>query len=542
MIKRNLLLWFCSLGILFPLCTNASNQQLDWTPVTNCLWLASNLSNLLQDPSLVETQALPIDESTFIDDWTLQDYSSSYFVDYNWKERLITLLMWPKDPKWSTVDFKYAKKVGKIKLPFGFSNVRTRVYNNNYLIILAEHLDYDRRVETVGIFYDLTDAKITPYYYFAHTWKIIKLHEQEWKLFVIFNAPFDKATAQTFIKKDGNLPWIFPKFTEWVKYWLDPQPKVSTCREYNYLQLPSNQLPSFWSIMVLNLNNLKISKDVYNLFGTVSQFAFTEKAMYITVPWDWGTTVVQKFWIDPKINLQKSVLIDVPVLDWGVYAQDMRLAFITKRASWKINQYALLPFDSSFAPWQEKVLYTSEDNFSNVEYHSNAIFLRNKDKLVSVWELSTSWISTHNAIELPLKEHKYYLFWSSPFSLIDLSTSDSKLSFSVIEMDKAQWKFKQISKARYPWESSLIGPISWNVKTRILVAPVRMQWSPAFEWLKWLQFTTKWAVSEIMARSYWASSSVETVKQLQDYSFSVTDKLVDLFLPNNTISKKVFSR
>jgi hypothetical protein len=36
--------------------------------------------------------------------------------------------------------------------------------------------------------------------------------------------------------------------------------------------------------MVLNLNNLKISKDVYNLFGTVSQFAFTEKAMYITVP------------------------------------------------------------------------------------------------------------------------------------------------------------------------------------------------------------------------------------------------------------------
>ena len=232
MIKRNLLLWFCSLGILFPLCTNASNQQLDWTPVTNCLWLASNLSNLLQDPSLVETQALPIDESTFIDDWTLQDYSSSYFVDYNWKERLITLVMWPKDPKGSTVDFKYSKKIWKIKLPVGFDNIRTRVYDNKYLVIFAEHFDYNRRTETIGIFYEISDWKISPYYYFTRTWKIIKLHEQEWKLFVIFNAPFDKATAQTFVKKDGNLPWIFPKFTEWVKYWLDPQPKVSTCREF----------------------------------------------------------------------------------------------------------------------------------------------------------------------------------------------------------------------------------------------------------------------------------------------------------------------
>jgi hypothetical protein len=37
--------------------------------------------------------------------------------------------------------------------------------------------------------------------------------------------------------------------------------------------------------------------------------------------------------LDPKLNLQKSVMIDVPVLDGGIYAKDMRLAYIIKRVS-----------------------------------------------------------------------------------------------------------------------------------------------------------------------------------------------------------------
>jgi len=542
MIKRNFLIWFLALGLLFPLSSNATGQQIDWLPVNNCLWLASNMSNLLQDPSLVESPALPFDESTVIDDWVLQEYSSSFFVDYNGKERLITVLMWPKEPKWSTVDFKYAKKIWKIKLPVGFTNVRTRIFDDRYLIIFTEHYDFDRRVETVALFYDISEWKITPHYYFTLTWKLIKLHEQNWKLFVITNLPVDKNTIQTFIKKDWNLPWMFPKFVEWVKYWLNPNETVSVCRDFRYLQMPSNQMPSFWSVLVLNLNNLRISKDILYLFGTISQFEFTEKSMYTTVPWDWWSTIVQKFWIDPKINLQKSVLIDVPVLNGGIYAKDMRLAYIIERSSWKVNQYSLLPFDSTFSPSTEKNLYTSEETFSDVEFHGDSVVLKNRDKLVEIWELSNGGVSTHAWIELPLKDHNYFLFWANPLSLIDFYTANSQLSFSVIAMDKAQWKFKVVSKSKYPWEWSLIWPTSRNAKTRTLLVPVKMWWESAFEWLKWLQFTTKWAVSEIMARSYWESTLVETVKQLQNYSFSVTNKLTDLFLPNNTISKKVFSR
>ena len=542
MIKRNLLVWFWALWLLFPLASNATGQQIDWMPVSNCMSIASNLNSLIQDPSFVEIQSLPYDETTVIDDWVLQDYSSSYFVDYNSTERMITVIMWPKDPKWSTVDFKYAKKIWRIKLPVGFSNIRTRVYDNKYLIIFAEHYDFDWRVETVGIFYDISEGKITPYYYFTHTWKLIKLHEQDWKLYVITNTPFSKSTAQNFIKKDWNLPSIFPKFTEWVKFWLQPNEKVSVCRDYKYLMMPSKQMPSFWGIVVLQMNNLKIAKDIVYLLWTISQFEFTEKSMYTTVPWDWNTTIVQKFWTEPKINLQKSVLLDTPVLEGWIYARDMRIAYITKKMSWKINQYLLLPFDSSFGPWAEKILYTSEEDFPKVEYHSDAVILKNNDKFVKVWELANWWIATHAWIEMPLKGHKYFMFSTSPFSLIDLSTSDSKLSFSVAELNKSTWKVKQVSKARYSWAWELIWQPSWNAKTRTLIIPAKISETTQFEWVRALQFSSKWAVSEIMARAYWEWIFVENIKQLQDFSFSVANNLVDVFLPNNTISKKVFSR
>jgi hypothetical protein len=48
-------------------------------------------------------------------------------------------------------------------------NIRARIYENKYLIIFAEHNDYDRRVETVALVYDVSDGKISPFYYFTHT-------------------------------------------------------------------------------------------------------------------------------------------------------------------------------------------------------------------------------------------------------------------------------------------------------------------------------------------------------------------------------------
>ena len=73
------------------------------------------------------------------------------------------------------------------------------------------------------------------------------------------------------------------------------------------------------------------------------------------------------------------------------------------------------------------------------------------------------------------------------------------------------------------------------------MVPVEISWSSSFAWLKVLQLSTKWKISETMARAY-GDSKVVSVKQLQEFSYAVTDKFIDVFLPNNTISKKVFAR
>jgi hypothetical protein len=221
--------------------------------------------------------------------------------------------------------------------------------------------------------------------------------------------------------------------------------------------------------------------------------------------------------------------------------KDMKTAFITKMSSWKINQYSLVPFNENFLPWEWKILYTSEDNFSDVEQHWTSIVLKNRDKIVTVAELADSGLFTHKPMELPLKEHKYCLFWSSPLTILDVSNENSEISFSLYEKDKPQWKFRRLTNAKYSWEWRVTWPISWNAKTRTLMVPVKISWSSTFEWLKILQLSSKWAISELMSRSYW-SSTVEVVKQLQDFSYAITDTLVDIFLSNNSISKKVFSR
>jgi hypothetical protein len=38
-----------------------------------------------------------------------------------------------------------------------FKNIRTRIYDDKYLIIFAEHNDADKRVETIALFYDISD-------------------------------------------------------------------------------------------------------------------------------------------------------------------------------------------------------------------------------------------------------------------------------------------------------------------------------------------------------------------------------------------------
>jgi hypothetical protein len=52
-------------------------------------------------------------------------------------------------------------------------------------------------------------------------------------------------------------------------------------------------------------------------------------------------------------------------------------------------------------------------------------------------------------MQLPLKNHDYFQLSSSPLTLLDVITEDSKLNFAVLEKDKPQGTFRKIARARY---------------------------------------------------------------------------------------------
>nr|MBR6099911.1 hypothetical protein [bacterium] len=52
---------------LLPLYSNAT-EQLNWTPVNNCLELSKSIDALLKEPSLVEYEAVAVDETQVIDE------------------------------------------------------------------------------------------------------------------------------------------------------------------------------------------------------------------------------------------------------------------------------------------------------------------------------------------------------------------------------------------------------------------------------------------------------------------------------------------
>ena len=47
--------------------------------------MSRNLDEVLQNPALVESESIAIDETKAIDEWISGEYSSSYFVDYSEK-------------------------------------------------------------------------------------------------------------------------------------------------------------------------------------------------------------------------------------------------------------------------------------------------------------------------------------------------------------------------------------------------------------------------------------------------------------------------
>ena len=519
-----------------------ATDQKDRRVVDSCRVLSSHFKVLIQNGNLIEGIKTPEEASYFIDDWELKASSTSYFVDYEENSKVLTLVKWPKDPQWSTVDFNSAKVIWKIKLPKDFQNVQVRFFKESTIIIFAEHYDADWKIETVALFYDLSDDKLTASYYFANTWKLVKLHVQNGKLYLVTNSELSKTMAENFIKKDWDLPSIFPKFSEGLKLGLITNEKTSVCKNYKYLYKPSDQMPSFWNIVVINLNNLKNTKEFLYYIGTLSQFQFAEKSMYLSIEWDNWTTIVQKFWLDPKINAHSSYILSWELLNNWILTYELKSAFITVQSSWKLNVYTLTTMNENFEVEEELEIYSWTEDFDVVEYQWTTVFLKNKEKAIAVAERWEGWSLKHEPLELPIKNHHYFLISWSPMVLLDWEQRNNKIYFSLLEKDKPQWVFRNLYTSAYanPW--TLWNNFSWNQETQTLIFSATME---SEEWpstlIKAIQVPSNWRIKEIMARTY-NNPTFRVIDKFQEFSYVITEDLFDMFIPSNPMAMRVLPR
>ena len=490
-----------------------------------------------------EKNVIVVKDNPFIDDWEIKSTSRTYFYDYQLSTNTLTLVKGPKDPLWNTVNFDASKIIWTIKLPKDFRNVNVLFYKEETMIVVAEHYDSDSRWETVAMFYDLAEDKLTATNYFANTWKIIKIHIENWKLYIVTNSELTKSKAQNFIKKDWDLPTIFPKFSEGLKYWLITNEKYSVCKNYKYLYKPSNQMPTFWNILVFNLNNINNTKDFLYYIWTLWQFAFSEKSMYLTIPSDNDTTIIQKFWLDPKLNVQSSYILSWTVLNGWVITNELKSAFVSVQTSWKLKVYTLNRFDENFNLIDSTDIYSwMDETFDWVEYRWTTIFLKNDEKAIAVAEWNRDDFFTHTPLSLEIGSKKYFMVSWDPLVLLSVEERNNKLYFSLMEKDIPQEEFRNLYTASYKAEWKFLWNFAWNRDSQTLAFSANLQTpEQEFNWIRVLRIPSSWKLKEVMSRRY-NEPSFLLLENYQEFVASVTNTLVDVFIPENAMLMKVLSK
>ena len=543
MLKRKLLFTIFLLWLATFQAVSANNQK-DWTNVESCRVLSSHLKTLIANNDLNENLPELIEEEYFIDDWELKASSSTYFVDYQKSTNVVTVIKGPRDPQGGSVDFNASTKIGSIKLPKDFTNVQIRFFKEETMLLFAEHYDSNSRVESVILFYDLADDKLTASHYYANTWRLVKINIQNGKLYMITNAELTKNMIQRFIKKDGDLPSIFPKFSEGLKYGLITNEKTSVCKNYKYLYKPSDQMPSFRNIMVLNLNNLNNTKEFMYYIGTLSQFKFSEKSMYLSIKWDNDTTIVQKFWLEPKLNMQSSEILSWTLLDWGILIDGLKSAFVTVQSSWKLRVYTLTSFNSNFKIEESVELYSWSDRAYNaVEYGGTTVFLKDQDTAIAVDEWTKDWNYPSAPIELPLDGHKYFMVSWDPLILLQTEEKNNKIYFTLIEKNNPQKAFRNLYKASYISEWRFLGNFSWDIEKQTLAFTTKLTSVDGddFQGIRIIQIPNNGKIKEIMARKY-EDVSFSELETFKEFTYAITNKLIDIFIPTSSSLLKVMAK
>lgn len=83
--------------------------------------------------------------------------------------------------------------------------------------------------------------------------------------------------------------------------------KTLSCQDLE-IRLSKGQLPSFWNILVLDLNNLQAPKQRASFLGNFEEFFFSKDLIYATTKEE-NQTLIQRFGLEPRLHYQKTELL-----------------------------------------------------------------------------------------------------------------------------------------------------------------------------------------------------------------------------------------
>lgn len=238
MIKKSFFIGLMGIMISSPLfCQANTSSQQDRKEVKSCIDLSNQLKKLISNPHFDSTITnFPKNKNPLIDQGQPIFSSSTFFTDYDEKKQHLTIIKGPKDTKNSLIDFNKAKKIAKFQLPNDFQELEILFFKEEMLILSANHFPKGGNPETIVLFYGIKNDKLSPIHFFRQSGKKIKREIINEKLYLITETPFNKAQVESLIKKDGDLPSLFPKTSEGLSYGLKLSDEhQAKCQDFKYL-------------------------------------------------------------------------------------------------------------------------------------------------------------------------------------------------------------------------------------------------------------------------------------------------------------------
>lgn len=525
-------------GIFTTTNANLEKPETDRKPVKSCIDLSNQFEKLIKNgtplPSPLYTENHQV---STIDLGTEKSESNTFLTTFDEKTHILTVIQWPKSFNSPLVDLTKVKKIARITIPQDFKALQINRYNNT-LILSANHEGKSWKSETVVLFYEILDNKITPVHYFAQSGKRVYLWVQNEKLYLITNENTTSEQIATFIKQRQAGKNFFPTLNEGVGYGLgSTKQKAVSCQDLQTLFTPQ-ELPQFRTMISVDLKNLKATKERHTFLGSFNQFIFSKNHLYAATTTPSQETRLQIFWLEPKINYQRSVLLSGEIIDHAFFSNQNKVGIITKRSSGKFHNYLVSELNGQTSKLQQQEIWswTTEYSHGTLLWETLLLETKNKD-----WMLITL---NGETAPIPLstkKEEQLFLLDEAPLSLLKIREEKGKVLFSFLSLS---WTLIESSPTTYPGTSKLLGTPIRNQAQRLLLLPINIEKDgKSFQGIKGIQPSSK-AIKENFSREYKSNTepTFDTGGILPDFSFIISNNLIDLFVQQSPEKMKILKR